>query len=304
MEATDIFLQELTVDGLYSPINKLERKLFEAIKKGDLEKVRSVLSFSQPKCDLNSVNSSGKTALQVAGDLKNVSIRNDMIKSLLSGGAELELALLHAVHDNNVKIVEILLIFQEPPSLQPSSCIVNYSKRERYITPLILAACLQNFQVVKLLLEHGLTICDPQTDFQRSVKSYEVVSEKLGPAVFRLSKYRALASPVYMAASFLQNSLSGPDPIHHSCVLNKELCDMAEQEYEFRKEYLELSDGCKEFAVALLNECRTMKEIRCVMAMQDEEKVLSNIGGKLLNILEFAIVTRNEKVCFPVILLI
>ncbi|KAJ7372250.1 hypothetical protein OS493_019694 [Desmophyllum pertusum] len=98
-----------------------------------------------------------------------------------------------------------------------------------------------------------------------------------------------------MAASFLQNSLSGPDPIHHSCVLNKELCDMAEQEYEFRNEYLELSDGCKEFAVALLNECRTMKEIRCVMAMQDEEKVLSNIGGKLLNILEFAIVTRNEK---------
>ena len=43
---------------------------------------------------------------------------------------------------------------------------------------------------------------------------------------------------------------------------------MAEQEYEFKKEYLELSDGCKEFAVALLNECRSMEEIRCVMEMK------------------------------------
>ncbi|KAJ7372246.1 hypothetical protein OS493_019690 [Desmophyllum pertusum] len=296
MEATDNFLQELTVDGVSpQPIHKKERKLFAAVEKGDLEKVRSVLSFSQPKCNLNSVNSSGKSALQVAGDLENVSIRNEIIQSLLSGGADLELALLHAVRNNNVKIVEILLKFHEQPSQPPPSPgIVNYSKRERNITPLILAACLQNFQIVKLLLEHGFTICDSQTDFQRSIKSNEVVSEKLGLAVFSLNRYRALASPVYMAASFLQNSLSDPDPVHRACVLNKELCDMAEQEYQFRKEYLELSDGCKEFAVALLNECRTMKEIRCVMEMANEGRILP-LEGQYLNILEFAIVTRNEK---------
>lgn len=294
MEATDIFLQELTIDGVRPPIHKLERKLFDAIKKGDLERFKSALNYSQPKCDLNSVNEAGKTVLQVAADLEDVSIRKTMIKSLLRSGADLELALLHAIRESNEKSVEILLQFHEPSSVQPGSpFVVDYSKRERYITPLILAACLQNFQIVKLLLEHGFTICDSKTDSQLP---HGVVSEKLGPAVFRLNRYRALASPVYIAASFLQNSPSGPDPVYRACVLNKELCDMAEQEYEFRKEYLELSDGCKEFAVAVLNECRSMKEIRCVMEMQNKEKILPNTGGGLLNILEFAIFTSNEKV--------
>ena len=296
MEAADIFLQEVTVDGLLcKPEKCLEKMLFEAIQKGDVEKVRNVISSSQPQRNLNCANSSGKTILQVAGDLEDVSVRNEMIQSLLSGGADLELALLHAVNESNAKSVENLLKFQEPRSLEISDpSTVDYSKHH---TPLILAACLQNFQIVKLLLENGFTICDSQNS-QRFVDSYEsAVDDKLGPAVFRLNRYRALASPVYMAASFLQNSLSGPDPIHHSCVLNKELCDMAEQEYEFRKEYLELSDGCKEFAVSLLNECRSMEEIRCVMEMQNEEEILSKMKGGSLNILEFAIITRNEKVC-------
>ena len=170
-------------------------------------------------------------------------------------------------------------------------------QRQRYVTPLILAACLQNFKIVELFLENGFTICDPQTDAQQSVNSNAALNEKLGPAVFRLNRYRALASPVYIAASFLQNSLSGPDPVHRACVLNKEWCDMAKQEYEFRKEYLELSNGYKEFALALLNECRSIKEIRCVMELRNEKHILPpKMEGKFLNILEFVIVTRNEKV--------
>ena len=126
-----------------------------------------------------------------------------------------------------------------------------------------------------------------------------MVNEKLGPAVYRLNRYRALASPVYIAASFLQNVENGPDPIHRACVLNKELRETAEQEYEFRKEYLELNDECKEFPVALLNECRSMEEIRCVMEMKTEDGVLRKMTG--FNMLEFAIATRNEKVSFNIL---
>ena len=140
--------------------------------------------------------------------------------------------------------MEILLRFHGIPSLQPDppgvvGCLGI--ERQRYITPLILAACLQNFTIVELFLENGFTICDPRTDIQQSVDSNGALNEKLGPAVFRLNRYRALASPGYIAASFLQDSLKGPDPVHRACVLNKELCDVAEQKYEFRKEYLELS---------------------------------------------------------------
>ncbi|RMX49199.1 hypothetical protein pdam_00005868 [Pocillopora damicornis] len=298
MDATDIFLQEFSaVDGVSQPINRLERKLFAAIQKGDLEKFRTILDFSKTKCDLNCVNSSGKTLLQEAVDVEDAPVRSSIIKSLLSEGADLDLALLYVVRVDDVRSLKILLKFYGPPLSEPfpplSPCIRKYSKQELHMTPLILAACLRNFQIVKLLLEHGFTICELQSDSQRPI---EVVSEKLGPAMLRLNRYRALASPVYMAASFLQNPFSGPDPVHRACILNKKLSDIAEQEYEFRKEYLALSDGCKEFAVDLLNECRSMKEIRCVMEMQNEDKALPHVQGKLsLNILEFATVTENEK---------
>lgn len=294
MEATDIFLQELTVDGTDGQQEnvKLQRKLFKATRKGDLERIKSLTHL---KCEINCVNHSGKALLQVAAELNDLSQRHEVIAALLSSGADLEFGMLHAIRDNNVKTVQTLLSFYDTaPSPHPRT----QSKCQGHITPLILAAWLQHFRIVKLLLDHGFTISDvkwPRADF-----TGEAV-EKLGPAVYRLNRYRALASPVYIALTFLQNVESGADPVHRACVLNKELHDTADQEYEFSKEYLELSDNCKEFAVALLNECRSMKEIRCVMERASKcANVALNTQGKCLNILEFAIATRNEKfVCHP-----
>lgn len=48
--------------------------------------------------------------------------------------------------------------------------------------------------------------------------------------------------------------------------------------------------------MSLLNECRSMKEIRCIMEMRNEEGRLPNMEGEFLNNLQFAIATRNEKV--------
>ena len=292
MDTTHIFLQELTED-VSPPNHELQRRLFDEIRNEDLEKVKSL---SKLKCDLNCLNNSGKTPLQVAADLKDVFIRNDMIRTLLSGGADLELALLQAVRDSSTKSVEILLPFREHAP-EPSPRAEGSLKCQACVTPLILAAHSQNFQIVRLLLKNGYTIYNPKVS-QKSSVSEGMVSEKLGPALYRLNGYRALASPVYIAASFLQDVQSGPDPVHRTCVLNKELREMAEHEYEFRNEYIELSDGCKEFAVALLKECHSTVEIRCVMEMKDEEGILCNIKRKRLNVMEFAIVTRNEKVHF------
>ena len=292
MEATDIFLQELTVDGAdKQPENtKLQRKLFKATRRGDLEKIKRLI---QLKCEINCVSNSGKALLQVAAELGDACKRNEVITALLNGGADLEFGILHAIRDTNVKVVQTLLSFYcsaPPTSPRPRTSLTC----QGHITPLILAAWLDNFQIVKLLLDRGFTISDPEWPAGDSSRKD---GEKLGPAVYRLNRYRALASPVYIALTFLQNVQDGPDPVHRACVLNKELRDTADQEYEFRKEYLELSDGCKEFAVALLNECRSMKEIRCVMEMTNKRTdMLLNMQGKCLNILELAIATRNEKV--------
>lgn len=292
MEPTSFFHNQVTMNCNSPTHEKLQQKLRDAIRKQNLANVRSILNFVKPSFDLNCIDFSGKTLLQVAGDLKDASIRNDIIQALLSEGADLQMALLHAVRDENAKIVQILLQFQKQ-NTQESRDTLHLLKSRRYTTPLILAAWMQNFQIVKLLLDQGFTISDPNNPQWCDV-SNGMVCDKLGPSMYRLNRYRALASPVYISASFLQDEESGSDPFNRACVLNKELREIAEQEYEFRKEYLELSDGCMEFAVALLNECSSMEEIRTVLEAKIEDGGLCNMGT--LNMLEFAVITRNETV--------
>ncbi|KAK2565984.1 Short transient receptor potential channel 5 [Acropora cervicornis] len=289
MEPISILLQTTVEDDVRPRNKKCENNLRNAIKEEDLDKFRRVLSTSSSSRDLNYVNSSGKTLLQEAGNISDESTRIEMIKALLSSGAELQFALLHAVHDDDAHTVEILLKYQH----YQASEVPSKSLSREHITPLILAAWLQNYEVVKLLLDSGLTISSPSKP-HRSAASMEMPHEKLESAVQRLNTYRGLASPVYIAASFLQNLEKGPDPVYHACVLNKELCDKAKQEYEFSTEYKELSDNCKEFAVALLNECRSLEEIRCIMETNTEQATSLPKEGRF-SMLEFAIETENDK---------
>lgn len=284
MDVSDILVQELVVDGIGQPNYSLQVQVFEATRKGDLAKVRSLCG--QLKCALDCVDSSGKTPLQLAAaDLENETVRKEIIEELLSSGADLEFALLHAVRDNDAEMVEVLLQFGKP---------AVHSTPKRYVNPLILAACLQNFRIITLLLENGFTIGDTKS-VQLFSGCNEGYNEKLEPAVNRLNEYRALASPVFISASFLHDVQSGHDPVYRACVLNRELRETAEQEYEFKNEYFELSDGCKEFSVALLKECHSMEEIRCVMEMHDIPDKVLHVNGSL-NILKFAIATGNDKV--------
>ena len=58
MDGSDINMQELIVDGVFPPNYNLQLQLFEATRKGDLSKVRSLCQLN---CDLRCVDSSGKT---------------------------------------------------------------------------------------------------------------------------------------------------------------------------------------------------------------------------------------------------
>ena len=128
MEGIEILQPELAVNGIcWHPVSKGERKLLKAVARGDLDKDRIALGFSL-KCSVKSVNNSGKTVLQIASGLIESTVRNDMINLLLHGGADLELALLHAVHESDVRGVEILLQFHNPSSpkrISPDSMSFN-----------------------------------------------------------------------------------------------------------------------------------------------------------------------------------
>ena len=298
MEPTIILLQTTGEDDVRSRNKKWEKNLRNAIKEQDLDRFLTILSTSVPSRYLDYVNSSGKTLLQEAGNISDESIRNEIIKALLSNGADLQFAFLHAVRDDDAHTVEILLKYRHDHASEVLSKVLN----REHLTPLILAAWLQNYEVVKLLLDSGLTITSPSKP-HRSAASMEMPNEKkLASAVQRLNTYRGLASPVYIAPSFRQNLENGPDPAYCACVLNKKLCDKAKQEYEFSTEYKELSDNCKEFAVALLNECRSLEEIRCIMEMNTEQATSLLKEGRF-NMLEFAIKTDNDKVSISDVLI-
>lgn len=286
---SSILLQTIGEDDIYPRNKRCQRTLRDAIREQDLAKFRTVLSTPVSSSDLDYVNSSGKTLLQEAVNICDESIRSEIIKALLSNGADLQFALLHAVRNGDANTVEILLKYRHDHASEVPSKVLN----REYLTPLILAAWLQNYEVVKLLLDSGFTISSP-SKAHRSAASMKMPNEKLASAVQRLNTYRGLASPVYIAASFLQNLENGPDPVYRACVLNKEIRDTAREEYEFSTEYEELSDNCKEFAVALLNECRSMKEIRCVMETNTEQATSLLEEGRF-SMLEFAIKTKNDK---------
>ena len=131
---------------------------------------------------------------------------------------------------------------------------------------------------------------------------FDAVASIISPAAVLLNALVIIAvmkrrelQKLFISASFLHDVQSGHDPVYRACVLNKELRETAEQEYEFKNEYFELSDGCKEFSVALLKECHSMEEIRCVMEMHDISDKVLHVNGSL-NILKFAIATGNDKV--------
>lgn len=77
---------------------------------------------------------------------------------------------------------------------------------------------------------------------------------------------------------------------------------LAREEYEFKKDYSNLSNRCEEYAVALLNLCRNMKEIGCVMTMPSIKGLAhvqvrtANKAALKLTVLNFAIKNKNERV--------
>ncbi|XP_032221589.1 short transient receptor potential channel 3 [Nematostella vectensis] len=314
---------ELT-DAAPSPgtlLTSNENAFLVAVRRNDLESVRTMVAprshdhssgHLKPEMeqhergiDVNCMDSTGETALQIA--VKNDSI--EMIRLLLKNGADVGAALLQAVSKDNVLYVKALLAYENNNdrfSRRSSSC-VNLSKNtndsNRYMTPLILASHNNSYDIVKLLLSKGHTI--DRVHDRGCLCPWCQSLGRIGTSLHRLYTYRALASPVYMSLTFLscveaehltdKIEASKKDPVRQAFELNKELVELADIEYEFRSDYLQLSQQCEEFAVALLDQCRDMSEIEQMMSVPDMDGALTKNGSKSLGVLDYAINNKNGR---------
>ncbi|KAK5875534.1 hypothetical protein CesoFtcFv8_026606 [Champsocephalus esox] len=244
-----------------------ERAYLTAVEKGDYAGVKHALREAEVyyNMDVNCLDPLGRSALLIAIENENLEI----MELLLDHGIHTGDALLYAIRKEVVGAVELLLSHRRPsgekqvPSLMMDS---QFSEFTPDITPIMLAAHTNNYEIIKLLVARKVTIPRPhqiRCDCVECVSSSEV--DSLRHSRSRLNIYKALASPSLIA-------LSSEDPILTAFRLGWELKELSKVENEFRQEYEELSQQCKRFAKDLLDQARSSRELETILNHRDNDQ--------------------------------
>jgi transient receptor potential cation channel subfamily C protein 4 len=157
------------------------------------------------------------------------------------------------------------------------------------ITPLILSAHRDNYEIIKILLDRGATLPMPhdvRCGCDECVTSR--MEDSLRHSRSRINAYRALASPSLIA-------LSSKDPILTAFELSWELRRLSLMEHEFKSEYQELRKQCQDFATALLDHTRSSYELEVLLNHDPTGPAFEHGDRMHLNRLKLAIKLRQKK---------
>ncbi|XP_054649216.1 short transient receptor potential channel 4-like [Dunckerocampus dactyliophorus] len=248
-----------------SELSALERAYLGAVEKGDYASVKEALEEAEIyfRINIDCVDSLGRTALLIAIENENLEI----VELLLSYNVHVGDALLHAIRKEVVGAVELLLNHKKPSGekqVPPILLNKQFSDFTPDITPIILAAHTNNYEIIKLLVQRGVSIPQPHAvlcNCLECVSSLDV--DGLRHSHSRLNIYKALASPSLIA-------LSSEDPFLTAFQLSWELKELSRVENEFKSEYEELSHMCKQFAKDLLDQTRSSKELEIILNYRDD----------------------------------
>uniref|UniRef100_A0A8C2ZPH8 Transient receptor potential cation channel, subfamily C, member 4b n=1 Tax=Cyclopterus lumpus TaxID=8103 RepID=A0A8C2ZPH8_CYCLU len=248
-----------------SELSNLERAYLGAVEKGDYATVKQALEEAEIyfRININCIDPLGRTALLIAIENENLEI----IDLLLSFNVYVGDALLHAIRKEVVGAVELLLNHKKPrgeKQVPPILLDKQFSDFTPDITPIILAAHTNNYEIIKLLLQRGVSIPQPHAvrcNCVECASSSDV--DGLRHSRSRLNIYKALASSSLIA-------LSSEDPFLTAFQLSSELKELSTVENEFKSEYEELSHMCKQFAKNLLDQTRSSRELEIILNYRDD----------------------------------
>ncbi|XP_044141218.1 short transient receptor potential channel 4 [Bufo gargarizans] len=273
-----------------SELSPHEKAYLTSVEKGDYASVKQALEEAEIyfKININCIDPLGRTALLIAIENENL----ELIELLLSFNVYVGDALLHAIRKEVVGAVELLLNHKKPSGekqVPPILLDKQFSEFTPDITPIILAAHTNNYEIIKLLVQKGVSIPRPH---EVRCNCVECVSgsdvDSLRHSRSRLNIYRALASPSLI-------SLSSEDPFLTAFQLSWELQELSKVENEFKSEYEELSKQCKQFAKDLLDQTRSSRELELILNYRDEGGILEEQSGNDLARLKLAIKYHQKE---------
>nr|XP_033794554.1 short transient receptor potential channel 3 isoform X3 [Geotrypetes seraphini] len=257
--------------GRATSLTAEEERFLDAAEYGNIPVVRRMLEESQT-LNVNCVDYMGQNALQLAVGNEHLEVTELLLKK--PNLARIGDALLLAISKGYVRIVEALLSHSAlagsgwlalSPGEQELQDDDFYSYDEdgsRFspdVTPVILAAHCQKYEVVHMLLSRGARIERPHDYFCKcSDCADKQRHDAFSHSRSRINAYRGLASPAYL-------SLSSEDPVHTALELSNELAKLANIEKEFKNDYRKLSMQCKDFVVGVLDLCRDSEEVEAIL---------------------------------------
>ncbi|XP_006837730.1 PREDICTED: short transient receptor potential channel 4-like isoform X6 [Chrysochloris asiatica] len=273
-----------------SELSPSEKAYLNAVEKGDYASVKKSLEEAEIyfKININCIDPLGRTALLIAIENENL----ELIELLLSFNVYVGDALLHAIRKEVVGAVELLLNHKKPSGekqVPPILLDKQFSEFTPDITPIILAAHTNNYEIIKLLVQKGVSVPRPhevRCNCVECVSSSDV--DSLRHSRSRLNIYKALASPSLIA-------LSSEDPFLTAFQLSWELQELSKVENEFKSEYEELSQQCKQFAKDLLDQTRSSRELEIILNYRDDNSLIEEQSGNDLARLKLAIKYRQKE---------
>ncbi|XP_011315127.1 transient receptor potential-gamma protein isoform X3 [Fopius arisanus] len=282
-----------------------EKKYLLAVERGDVASVRRMLQKAQEdkSINMNCVDPLGRSALLMAIDNENL----EMVELLIKYKVDTKDALLHAISEEFVEAVEVLLEHEETlhrdgkphvssPAVSSACHMTSWEALDPDtatftpdITPLILSAHRDNYEIIKILLDRGSVLPMPhdvRCGCDECVTSR--MEDSLRHSRSRINAYRALASPSLIA-------LSSKDPILTAFELSWELRRLSFLEHEFKCEYQELRRQCQDFATALLDHTRSSYELEVLLNHDPTGPAFEHGERMHLNRLKLAIKLRQKK---------
>ncbi|XP_060257053.1 short transient receptor potential channel 3 isoform X4 [Ovis aries] len=248
-----------------------EERFLDAAEYGNIPVVRKMLEESKT-LNVNCVDYMGQNALQLAVGNEHLEVTELLLKK--ENLARIGDALLLAISKGYVRIVEAILNhpgFAASKRLTLSPCEQELQDDDFYaydedgtrfspdITPIILAAHCQKYEVVHMLLMKGARIERPHDYFCKCGDCTEKQRhDSFSHSRSRINAYKGLASPAYL-------SLSSEDPVLTALELSNELAKLANIEKEFKNDYRKLSMQCKDFVVGVLDLCRDSEEVEAIL---------------------------------------